>query len=197
MRARSHWAAESPSPAAGTTSRAARVPREPSTRPDYVAPASRSPAAAPTFDRGQHFSERNIGAHMLRPTYGDPPMAATTAGGVIALPHEHDRQLDRLAHNTLGDVLMVPGGPDGVRAHNRVPPTIKRPRRQTAVSVPGPGLESALATAVMDARACVGTGWASAGRSPLLSFVLCTSELAVTGSGRVHMHRRDSRPASP
>ena len=34
-------------------------------------PQARSPAAAPTFDRGQHISKRNIGRHMLRATYGD------------------------------------------------------------------------------------------------------------------------------
>jgi hypothetical protein len=67
MRARLHRAAELPSPPAGTRSRAARASREPSTRQTMLRRQARSPAAAATFDRGQHISERNIGRQRTCP----------------------------------------------------------------------------------------------------------------------------------
>ena len=47
---------------------------------------ARAPAPAPTFDRVLHSSERNIGRHMLRATYGDAGVARGRRRRTTGLP---------------------------------------------------------------------------------------------------------------
>jgi hypothetical protein len=60
MRAPRHWGRRIAKPGRPHHERRCSVPREPSTCPNYAAPASPMPCSGATLDRGQHISKRNI-----------------------------------------------------------------------------------------------------------------------------------------